>query len=161
MKLSRNFSLSEFTASQTAVRMGREIDPTEEEIAKLEKLCVNVLQPIRNTLRLVEPDARIHITSGLRPAWLNKSIGGAKKSQHMKGEAADWVVSGCRMTLLEICEMIVRLDPEIPFDQLINEGGQWVHISHNANPRGEVLTAIFERVAGRRRTTYYYGLLQS
>jgi zinc D-Ala-D-Ala carboxypeptidase len=48
MKLSKNFSLKELTASQTAVRKGIDNNPNEDQIDALQKLCENVLQPIRD-----------------------------------------------------------------------------------------------------------------
>jgi len=39
-------------------------------------------------------DAPVHINSGYRTPTYNRSIGGAKHSQHMLGTAADFVVRG-------------------------------------------------------------------
>ena len=38
--------------------------------------------------------AKVHITSGYRTAAHNKSVGGAKSSQHLLGRAADFYVEG-------------------------------------------------------------------
>lgn len=134
MKLSKDFSLHEFTRSEAASRHGREIVPDAAVTEALRKLCVNVLQPLRDAT------TPITITSGYRPAWLNKLIGGSKTSQHMKGEAADIVAAG--YSPRDLCQMIVDL--RLPFDQVINEFDRWTHVSFNAQPRGQVLTARFK-----------------
>ena len=48
MKLSQNFSLSEFTKSQTATRHGIDNTPSMTNIINLTSLCEGVLQPVRN-----------------------------------------------------------------------------------------------------------------
>jgi len=117
--------------------MGRRIEPTDAEIANLKQLVLQVLQPLRDKL-----DCPVTITSGLRPDWLNKAIGGSKTSQHMVGEAADFQVAG--MTTLEVCRAIMDLG--LPYDQLIEEFGEWVHVSHSSFPaqRGAELTAYYD-----------------
>jgi len=52
-------------------------------------LCRDVLQPIRDHYH--KP---VHITSGYRTPTYNRSVGGATKSQHMQGRAADITVAG-------------------------------------------------------------------
>ncbi|MDZ4135733.1 MAG: D-Ala-D-Ala carboxypeptidase family metallohydrolase [Paracoccaceae bacterium] len=46
-RLSLNFTLREFTASQTAVRRGIRNVPTAEHIRNMEALCREVLEPVR------------------------------------------------------------------------------------------------------------------
>ena len=145
-QLSKDFYLHEFTRSQTAARMGREIVPTAVETGALAQLCIHVLQPLRDAIGVT-----ITVTSGLRPAWLNPLIGGSKTSQHMKGEAADIVAQG--FTPMALCEEIIRL--ELPFDQLIAEFDQWSHVSYSDRSRGQVLTA---RVV-EGKTVYLPGLV--
>ena len=48
MKLSKNFSLKELTASQTAERKGINNNPNDDQITALQKLCENILQPVRD-----------------------------------------------------------------------------------------------------------------
>ncbi len=78
-KLSANFTLEEFTRGNT---------PTTEQLANLRKLATN-LQVLRDTL-----GAPIVITSGLRSAEQNRAAGGAPRSRHLTGEAADIRVNG-------------------------------------------------------------------
>ncbi len=135
--LSKNFALEEFCRSQTAARMGRKVEPTDEETLAIQALVRNIFQPLRDVI-----DKPIIISSGLRPEWLNKAIGGSKTSQHMLGEAGDFNVIG--MTPLEVCHKIVEL--KLPFDQLIHEFKEWVHVSHSLQPvqRGAQLTAYYK-----------------
>jgi hypothetical protein len=135
MKLSENFSLSEFTVSAKAKVRGISNEPTAEVISNLTDLVQCVLQPLRTALELP-----FTITSGYRSPELNKAVGGSKTSQHNKGQAADFVVQG--VDPLEICKIL--RDSDIDFDQLIYEQ-TWVHVSYakGANRR-QVLTATFK-----------------
>lgn len=111
-------------------------------------LVTRCLQPIRNLL-----GRPVVITSGLRPDWLNNAIGGAKNSQHLKGQAADFVVPG--LTPFEVCNQI--LESRIPYDQLIYEFGEWIHISCPPGPaiRTEAITAK----SADGTTVYYRGIV--
>ena len=84
MKLSDNFSLNEFTKSQTALRNGIDNTPSEEVIENLKALCENVLQPIREYFLMP-----VFISSGYRSAALNHKLGSSISSQHVQGQAAD------------------------------------------------------------------------
>ena len=70
MKLSMNFSLAEFTKSQTAERKGIENTPGDVEIERMELLCHEVLEPIRHHFK--KP---IMINSGYRSIALCEAIG--------------------------------------------------------------------------------------
>ena len=47
MRLSKNFSLAEFTKSQTAERKGIDNTPEDHHIEAMEQLCHGVLEMIR------------------------------------------------------------------------------------------------------------------
>lgn len=134
VKLSKNFWLSEFKVSQTAARAGHPLVPDKKQINYITQLVQVTLQPLRDLI--ARP---IIITSGYRDKWLNSVIGGSEHSQHTKGQAADFIVSG--LTPHEVCEQIIEAG--IPFDQLISEFGQWTHVSfvHGPAIRQQVLTA--------------------
>jgi len=124
MNLSENFTLNELLRSDTANRLKivEQYTPSQAVIENLRKLCINILQPLRNHL-----GKQIRITSGFRCNRLNSTIGGARKSQHTEGKAADIEVDG--MTNEELMKAIIDLD--LPYDQLINEyePNGWVHVS--------------------------------
>ena len=84
MKLSQNFSLKELVASQTADRKGIDNTPTDEHIENLKLLCENVLQPVRDEWGVVS------VSSGYRSPSLCLAIGSSEKSQHARGQAADF-----------------------------------------------------------------------
>jgi len=128
-KLSANFSLEELIASKTARDKRIDNTPTPEVVANLEKLCQEVLQPIRNKY-----GRAITITSGYRCPKLNSAIGGVKNSQHMSGCAADIKCTATSKAVLFniIKEMIQK--GEIKVGQLIWEYGtkkepNWIHVS--------------------------------
>lgn len=136
-RLSRNFTLDEMLVSATAARMGRTVELAEHARPNLERLCNDILEPLRASLR--KP---IVVISGYRPPWLNRAVGGSPRSQHMQGEAADIICPG--FTPREVAERIVRL--ELPFHQLILEFPPqgWVHVSvapKNTTAAGEIKTA--------------------
>src|SRR5882762_9887680 len=133
MNLSNSFTLSQLTASETAIRRGIPNDPTPEQIANLVDLAAT-LEEVR---RLVGP---IHINSAFRSVRLNTAIGGSPTSAHLDGYAADLVSPGFG-TPREVCQAIAGAG--IPFDQLIEEGN-WTHISVRPPLRQEILTAHFE-----------------
>jgi zinc D-Ala-D-Ala carboxypeptidase len=157
MRLSNHFTLEEFCRSNTATRMGKPIVPEPHIVDNLEFLVYEVLQPIRDLI-----DVPMIITSGYRPPWLNKKIGGSKTSQHMQGLAADFVLSShADITLLEACQKIVQQngDDRIFYDQLIYEFGEWIHVSAAPNPREQVLSALKQRkLVGKPKTVYRQGL---
>lgn len=146
--LSPHFDLAEFCTSQTAARMGRAIEPTTDDLQNLARLCVSVLEPLREAL-----GRPIHVSSGLRPLWLNSAIGGATSSAHIDGRAADIEVPG--MSPLEVCRKVLALN--LPVDQVIHEFGSWCHVAvakAGERPRNQPLTARV--VAGR--TAYESGV---
>jgi len=154
IKLSENFYLDEFTRSETAARNGITINVTEgsEVYINLKRLCTYILQPLRDNL------GPVHVLSGYRPASINKLIGGAKKSQHITGQAADIVVSN--RTPLEVAKWIYANCED--YDQIINEFGQWVHVSVSTPdqwPRNQIITAVKKpRLLQKPKTIYVAGL---
>ena len=110
MNLSRNFTLSELTKSDTAIRKGINNNPNAEQIEKLKALCENILQPVRDHF------GRVKVTSGFRSPELCHAIGSSVNSQHSKAEAADFECIG--VDNAELADWIYKnLEP----DQLILE----------------------------------------
>lgn len=136
MKLSRNFSLNELTKSQTALRMGIDNNPTPEDLYNLHLLCDNILQPVREHF-----GRAVTISSGYRSEDLCVAIGSSRKSQHAKGQAADFEIAG--VDNKEVAEWI---RDTLDFDQLILEfyedgepSSGWIHCSYAEDNRGSVL----------------------
>jgi uncharacterized protein YcbK (DUF882 family) len=81
MRLSRNFTLAELVATS---HPRLQDTPTLAVIQNLQRLCVLVLQPLRDTL-----GAPVYINSGYRSKRLNARVGGVLNSRHLQGKAAD------------------------------------------------------------------------
>lgn len=139
------FTIQELTKSATAQRKGIDNTPSTEVKRSLTALIEKVLDPLREAY-----GKPIVVTSGYRCEKLNKAVGGAASSQHVKGEAAD--IRSVQDTPEEnkkLFDLIVKL--KLPFDQLINEYGyDWVHVSFGARHRRQKLKAVKKN----GRTTY-------
>ena len=148
MNLSNNFTLAELTKTSYPV----ENIPTVEHIENLRKLCVNVLQPIRDSFR-----RPVKVNSGYRSAALNKLTKGSQTSDHLTGLAADIEISG--VSNRQLAEWI---RDNLEFKELILEhhteddpSSGWVHVSYDEqDKRKECLRAISEN----GRTIYLRGL---
>ena len=145
MKLSNNFTLQELTKSQTATRKGIDNEPGTAEIENLIHLAKTILQPVRE--HFGKP---VMISSGYRSPALCEAIGSSAKSQHAKGEAADFEIGG-----VDNLELAAWIAANCDFDQLILEfydgvdpNSGWIHCSSKKeNSRRQTLKA--ERIAGR------------
>jgi zinc D-Ala-D-Ala carboxypeptidase len=118
-----NFQYKEFVKSQTALRRGIKNEPNEEQWRAIEKLAVNVLQPVRDRF------GRIRITSGFRSVELCLAVGSSKYSNHARGQAADIepVAEGTRM--IDVVEYIYN---SLDFRTLIMEyfPTGWIHVDY-------------------------------
>lgn len=141
----KHFSLNEFLVSGAAKRAGIDMNPSPAVEKNIRALVGNVLDPLREAL-----GRPVVVTSGYRPLLVNRMVGGADSSQHVYGEAADIVVPG--MHPRDVCKKAIELG--LPFDQLIQEFGEWTHVSFGPRNRRQVLTA---RKVGKT-TTYTPGL---
>ena len=81
MRLSKNFTLAEMVATSHGKLQDT---PTLEVIQNLQRLCVHVLQPLRDKV-----GAPVYINSGYRSKRLNARVGGVPNSRHLLGKAAD------------------------------------------------------------------------
>ena len=152
MKLSENFSLNELTKSQTATRKGINNIPGNAEEENLKVLSINILQKIRNHY-----ERPVRVTSGYRSPELCVAIGSSIKSQHAKGEAADFEITG-----IDNFDLAIWISKNLEFDQLISEfyhnddpDSGWVHCSYKLEGnRKQCLTAFKEG----NKTRYGKGL---
>jgi|TARA_B110000858_G_scaffold52485_1_gene60798 zinc D-Ala-D-Ala carboxypeptidase len=153
VRLSTNFSLQEFTKSQTATRQGLDNTPNDEHLASATALFENVVQKVRDNFGVTV------INSGYRGPALNTAVGGSSNSQHCKGEAVDIECPGIAN------ETVAQwIADNLEFDQLILEFAEkgipdagWVHVSYvGEGNRKQILTAL--RDPATRKTVYLAGL---
>ena len=153
VRLSKNFTLQEFTKSQTAERRGIDNTPVEGHIENAKALFENVVQPVRDNFGVTI------INSGYRSGDLNYAIGGSNTSQHCKGQAVDIECPGTPNY-----DVAKWIEENLEFDQLILEfytpgipDSGWVHVSYKTEDnRKGVLTAMKEN----GKTIYKPNLIQ-
>ena len=143
MRISKNFTLEELTASATAKAKGIRNEPGQTDIVNLCGLVHNVLQPLRNWW-----GKEVKIGSGYRSLALNRAVGGVSNSQHMKGEAVDLCIDG---DIEKGKSWFQYIKQHCEFDQLIWEhnakGTYWVHVSYkcDGNNRKQVLNNLLKK----------------
>lgn len=117
------FTIEEMTKSSTAKAKDIDNTPSQEILAKLQKLIEAILDPLREWY-----GKPIKVNSGYRCEALNKAVGSkANNSQHLFGEAAD-ITAGSKEENKKLFEYI---KDNLPFDQLINESDfSWIHVSY-------------------------------
>ena len=121
--MAKYFTLGELCKSDVAVEKRIENTPDNPTIERMQALMDECLDKVREMW-----GKPIGVNSGYRSAELNKAVGGAKNSQHLRGEAAD-ITTGSKDNNRKLFDLIVASD--IPFDQLIDESGyKWLHISY-------------------------------
>lgn len=153
MHLTTNFTLEELTKSETALRLGLDNYPTQEEINNLQTLCTYVLQPVRDYF-----NTGVKVNSGFRSVEVNAAVGGVSTSDHCRGMAADIEIPG-----LPNAELARWIQNNLYFKQCILEfytlgvpESGWVHVSFDPNNlKQECLTATKQN----GRTVYLPGIV--
>ena len=153
MRLSANFTVQEFTKSQTAIRQGLDNKPSTIHLHNAKLLFGNVVQKVRDNFGVTV------INSGYRGRALNEAVGGSTKSQHCKGEAVDIECPGT--SNYDVANWIKE---NCDFDQLILEfytpgipDSGWVHVSYKAEGNRKY---IFTAMKENGKTVYKNGLIQ-
>ena len=129
MNLSEHFTLEEATYSETAVRLGIDNMPSEEQLA-------NMVQSAQGMEAVRALTGSLRVNSWLRLPAVNVAVGGSQISSHMDGWAID--CSSAKLTPYEICKLVEASD--IKYDQMIHEFGRWMHISFAPAMRMQKLT---------------------
>lgn len=138
-QISKNFKMSEFEDSSTAKAAGIPNVAPDSAKAAIRALVANLLQPLCD-----QTWWRDRINSGYRSPELNRLVGGAATSQHVKGEAADNVfynVEGGKaipVKPINVLRAVMQLG--LDFDQMIAYP-TFVHLSYTTTRpnRREVL----------------------
>lgn len=135
MYITKNFTLAELTATKTGLKN----DPPAAAILWLKILAVAILQPLRDKV-----GHAIIINSGFRCPAVNARVGGADKSAHLYGRAAD-----IRCTQPEGWEYIEILKSNPHVDRVLFEhnnktGAYWIHVQTSENPRRIFPKSIYQ-----------------
>ena len=80
----KHFTIEELTHSDTAIGHSIANNPGAVERENLRRLAERVLDPARERL-----GAPIYVNSGYRNCAVNRLVGGARRSYHLQGRAAD------------------------------------------------------------------------
>ncbi len=119
MRLSKNFTLEEMVA-----KSHRKLQDTLTLAAQqnLQKLCVLVLQPLRDTI-----GRPVYINSGYRSKRLNARVGGVPNSRHLQGKAAD--IHCDNLDYAKVIFDILRQNPNVDKAIIERKGHSvWVHV---------------------------------
>ena len=153
MNLTKNFTLSEMTKSETALRYGMGNHPGDTELENLKILCEKVLQPVRDHY-----GKGVKVNSGFRHPLVNAKVGGSPRSDHCKGMAADIEIPG-----VPNADLAEWIQDNLDYTQLILEfytpgvpDSGWVHVSYNQyDLKKQTLTAMSKE----GKTQYVDGLV--
>lgn len=148
--ISTHVTYAEATDSKSAARLGIDNTPDDGTLIRMRAASQALFEPTREHVLYGKP---LGINSFYRCPALNAAIGGAKNSQHTKGEAIDIdadVYGGA-----ENRHVFAYIRANLEFDQLIWEFGDernpaWVHASYVLGQnRKQVLRSI--KVDGETR----------
>ena len=125
--ISKHISLQEGIKSITAIRLGIDNSPTDDDMDSMVTLAKKIFEPLRSWV-----GGPIKINSFYRSPDLNTAIGGSPNSQHCKGQAID---IDDMYKYKSNAEMFQYIKKNLDFDQIIWEFGtrdnpDWVHVSY-------------------------------
>jgi hypothetical protein len=156
MKLSQNFTLEEFTRSETAMKLGylEQFTPSVIVVENLKALALNVAEKIRKEFGAFAP------TVAYRCERTNKSVGGVQSSEHLIGCAFDetFIKDGKNISKAVFLWCINGGLPT--FSQIIWEFGNkdnpnWLHIGYNIkNNKKEILLSERNAFGGTNYVKY-------
>ena len=125
-KLSKNFAWGELTRTGQSDLQAKNREEAEAFKPALTALATTLLQPVRDRW------GALRINSAFRGKAVNQKVGGSKTSQHMIGEAVDFMPLSEGVTLEMIFDWI-RKESGLPFGQVIHEcpspTSRWIHLS--------------------------------
>lgn len=128
MRLAPNFTVEEFTASDTAARRGIDNDLPIELYDNAKKTC-EALEKTRSWVATkLNKQVPLIVTSGYRCLELNRAIGSRDTSDHVKAMAAD-IKCPAFGSAYDLAVFIAANMQELGFRQVIYEFGSWVHVS--------------------------------
>lgn len=136
--LTAHFTWTDVMRSTTGERKGIANIPPDFLIPALSNTALH-MEAVREIL--AHP---ISVDSWYRCVELNEAVGSRYTSQHIKGEAVDWICPAYGTPMLIARKLIPHIQ-SLGIDQIILEWS-WIHTSFCANPnsipRGNVLTLM-------------------
>jgi zinc D-Ala-D-Ala carboxypeptidase len=150
--LTKNFTVEELTASNTAKARGINNTPTPEHLENMKYVCEKILEPVRAFF-----DLPVVVNSSYRSAALNKAVGGASLSQHLNGEAVDFEIPGVSNRVIAdwICDNLDHDQVILEFYVEGNDSSGWVHVSLQKSGVNRKQKIIAKKDGS---TTKYYGV---
>lgn len=148
MNLSAHITLEEAIHSQLAERMNIANVPTQDIFSTMQ-YTASQMELVRALLN----DSPLIISSFYRCKLLNSALKSKLTSQHIKGEAVDFICPNYGSPI-EIARLLADNKSKIDFDQLIYEYS-WVHVSfvQRAIPRNAIYTLM-------PNGTYAHGIVE-
>lgn len=132
------FTVAETVASEKADALGISNIPPADVLPAIQHTATR-MDTLREFL-----ETPVHVDSWYRCPELNRALGSKDTSQHVKGEAVDWI-SPKFGTPTEIAIALSKRMEDFHIDQMILEG-TWIHTSFNSDPdavpRYEILTLL-------------------
>src|SRR5262245_23693079 len=124
-KISKYLTYGEATKSEVAIRKGIDNTPDEKQLAAMKYVAVHGFDACREFV-----NGPLHASSFLRVPELNVAVGGAKQSQHTKGEAID--IDCDKYGHGDNLSLFYFIIETLNFDQCIREFGtdehpEWIH----------------------------------
>lgn len=134
-KITKHFSLNEFTDSETAQRLNIDNSlPFNGEDLNIKNLVINLLEPLRGKFGVMK------INSGYRCKALNKAVGGVETSHHRKGQAAD--INFLETPEKDVFEYLKNNPDNLKWTQAIYYPSKgFLHLSYiNGNLKNQIFT---------------------
>lgn len=122
------FTYEELTFSATAKKQHIDNFPyfNREVFTNLRTLVETTLDPLREIW-----GKPIRVNSGYRCPALNKAVGGAANSSHLRGQAVD-ITTGSKVDNKRLWDLLI--ESPIPYTKVINEKNySWLHVSLDIN----------------------------
>ena len=126
-QISKHISVNEATFSQKAVSNKISNVPNETQLEAMQLVATKLFEPLREWY-----GKPIKINSFFRNPEVNKLVGGAKNSNHMRGEAID-VSAGSQVEnkkLFDWCKANFKDWDELIWEYGSAVGPDWLHISY-------------------------------
>lgn len=135
MLIGKYLTLEECCKSATALRLGIDNKPNQQQTIALQTLATNVYDKCCEKFLV-----KIPVVSGFRSKGLNDAISGSSQSsQHMRGEAFDLDLDGT-LNGVTNAQLFNYIKQHLVFDQLIWEFGTdtnpaWIHVSFDVSSK--------------------------